>query len=471
MMSRSHDKGRDPIADEFAAAVAQLATSWEPIAPIHANIEETMHRGDLLAPEFHIASAATAITYPARYKFVGGSGSGGGGSGGGGGGDGSGGGDPDPDQPMNNNDPGDDTLDPPAAAGGQPVYNPDEHPCLLCGSPPNVFDGTRDNVDSFLQAFRLYRAINCRHITMREPYNRIMMMLSYMKGPKINDWVQEKVTLLETAVSNGTANPNDEHVWNMFIKEFTEAFMDTTRWEQATLDLINIQMKGEDLDTYISTFHHLHEWVGWEPDAQGTILMFRRGLKCPLAIAIVERTHPWPQTLHRWYQAARAHHAAYAENKATFANPFLHNDMHNKWEQALKGKGKSWWQNNDTMDVDAVNTMSGSGGGMQPWQGQYNRVAFLTNKEQKTLLKEQWCFNCHAQGHMSKQCPKKVKMVPTTLVIRTTEAQTEPAPAYKGPPSPREQGGSQGNAFDLIRAMNDEECTKLLNDLCAEQGF
>jgi hypothetical protein len=45
--------------------------------------------------------------------------------------------------------------------------------------------------------------------------------------------------------------------------------------------------------------------------------MFRRGLKHPLAMAIVERTHPQPQTLHRWYQAARAHHAAYAENKAT----------------------------------------------------------------------------------------------------------------------------------------------------------
>jgi hypothetical protein len=86
---------------------------------------------------------------------------------------------------MNNNDPGDDTLDPPVAVGGQPVYNPDEHPRSLCGSPPNVFDGTRDKVDSFLQAFGLYRAINRQHITMREPYNCIMMMLSYMKGPKL----------------------------------------------------------------------------------------------------------------------------------------------------------------------------------------------------------------------------------------------------------------------------------------------
>jgi hypothetical protein len=33
---------RDPVADEFAVAVAQLATSREPIAPVHATIQETM---------------------------------------------------------------------------------------------------------------------------------------------------------------------------------------------------------------------------------------------------------------------------------------------------------------------------------------------------------------------------------------------------------------------------------------------
>jgi hypothetical protein len=114
---------------------------------------------------------------------------GGSGSGSGGGRDG----DPDPDQPMNNNELGDDGPDPPGGGPGagakQLAYNPDKYPQSLCGSPPNVFDGMRDKVDLFLQAFGLYRAINRQHITMREPYNYIMIILSYMKGPKINDWV------------------------------------------------------------------------------------------------------------------------------------------------------------------------------------------------------------------------------------------------------------------------------------------
>jgi hypothetical protein len=54
------------------------------------------------------------------------------------------------------------------------------------------------------------------------------------------------------------------------------------------------------------------------------------------------------------------------ENKATMANPFLHSDTHSQWEQALKGKGKSWQCNDDTMDVDTVNTGSSSGGGQNP---------------------------------------------------------------------------------------------------------
>jgi hypothetical protein len=63
--------------------------------------------------------------------------------------------------------------------------------------------------------------------------------------------------------------------------------------------------------------------------------------------------------------------------------------MRNKWEQALKGKGKSWQRNDNAMDVDVVNTMGSSGEGTQQRRGQYNRAAFLTNEERKTLLKEQ----------------------------------------------------------------------------------
>jgi hypothetical protein len=72
---------------------------------------------------------------------------------------------------------------------------------------------------------------------------------------------------------------------------------------------------------------------------------------------------------------------------------------------------------------------------------------------------------------MSKQCPKKGKTASAAPTIRATEASAEPAPAYDGPTVPEEQRGGGGAALDLIRSMNDEERTKLLDNLCAEQGF
>jgi hypothetical protein len=125
------------------------------------------------------------------------------------------------------------------------------------------------------------------------------------------------------------------------------------------------------------------------------------------------------------------------------------------------------------MDVDAMDTTGTSSRGTQPPWGQYNRTVFLTNEERKTLLKERRCFNCCAQGHMSKQCPKKGKTTTTAPTIQATEATTvtEPAPAYDGPTTSGEQGSGGGAALDLIRLMNDEERTKLLDDLCVEQGF
>jgi hypothetical protein len=95
-------------------------------------------------------------------------------------------------------------------------------------------------------------------------------------------------------VDNGTVQPDDEDIWNAFHGELEAAFTDTTRCEQAMLNLISMSMKGDDLDTYMVTFEHLRGHVGWESDAQGTILLFHRGLKPLLARAIVKQTHPRP---------------------------------------------------------------------------------------------------------------------------------------------------------------------------------
>ena len=78
---------------------------------------------------------------------------------------------------------------------------------------------------------------------------------------------------------------------------------------------LSLQMKGEYLDTYISTFENLRQKAEWGRDVQGTILLFRRGLKGGLTRAIIETTHPRWRTMDEWCDAALAQHDAYVKKK------------------------------------------------------------------------------------------------------------------------------------------------------------
>jgi hypothetical protein len=85
---------------------------------------------------------------------------------------------------------------PAAAVAAAPAPTPNNDPQLLFGSAPSVFDGSQDKSNNFMQAFDLYRTINRQHNVFANPYNRVMMCLSYMKGPKVNDWVWQRARAL-----------------------------------------------------------------------------------------------------------------------------------------------------------------------------------------------------------------------------------------------------------------------------------
>jgi hypothetical protein len=55
---------------------------------------------------------------------------------------------------------------------------------------------------------------------------------------------------------------------------------------------MGLQMKGDDLDTYTTSFNDLKELAGFKDNALGTIIAYRRGLKQPLHNAILDRQ--WP---------------------------------------------------------------------------------------------------------------------------------------------------------------------------------
>ena len=151
-------------------------------------------------PPIQIASmVATAITTATPTSALqqwtqssggrGGNGGGGGGSSGGGGGGGGGG--PPGGQPP---------AVPAAVAPGTPNNGRG-----LVGKEPTVFDGAQSRSEAFIQEFKLYAHINEDHHSIQQPYRRIFLTLSYMKGPKIDDWV--RLMIEQTALRvNGNVN-------------------------------------------------------------------------------------------------------------------------------------------------------------------------------------------------------------------------------------------------------------------------
>jgi hypothetical protein len=179
--------------------------------------------------------------------------------------------------------------------------------------------------EKFIQEFELYVNINEDNHAVAQPYRRIFLALSYMKGPKIDDWVRLIVGQTVLRV-NGQPNENppvapvnnrdNEALWDWFILAFQQAFTDTMKSEDALSKFLTIKMIGNDLDMYIATFDHLRDTAGWERDSQGTILLFRQGLNPALAQAVINQTVPRLQTFDEWANASHTQHANWVESKA-----------------------------------------------------------------------------------------------------------------------------------------------------------
>jgi hypothetical protein len=71
---------------------------------------------------------------------------------------------------------------------------------------PPSFDGTRGTVDLFLQTFNFYRNVNYDNEVMRNPFQRANLLLTFMKGPKVQVWAARKGEELTMAVFGNPAN-------------------------------------------------------------------------------------------------------------------------------------------------------------------------------------------------------------------------------------------------------------------------
>jgi hypothetical protein len=173
------------------------------------------------------------------------------------------------------------------------------------GIVPVVFNGDRSKSDVFWNKFQRYCLLNRKNKSISIPFYQVLTTLSYIRGPIVEDWVNSQARLLEHCVDT-TQNPHvaetDEILWDEFKAVFQSAWKDTAKTQSAYDQLMKLQMKELDIDTYNTMFERLASAAKWEPDAKGTIAHYQVGLRENVHRRIVNREN-LPTTMAQWKEA------------------------------------------------------------------------------------------------------------------------------------------------------------------------
>ena len=249
---------------------------------------------------------------------------------------------------------------PPGQAGPIPAANG-----ALKGHAPEIFDGNRQKTTKFVREFDLWRMCNINAEVMTNPFQRVAVALSYIKGSCVDDWVaQEAKKMVDRVYGQPHNNPpippthraDDEVLWNDFITDFESAYADTASEEQAYTDMMKLEIKGDEINKYIAAFEYLLIRAGWERDARGLLEMFKQGLRKGLHWTILQ-CNPMPVTLNDWQAAARREvqrRCLVFASLGPRGGDFLSTRQNRQRDPPRRPQGRQPQRDPNAMDVDVV---------------------------------------------------------------------------------------------------------------------
>jgi hypothetical protein len=149
----------------------------------------------------------------------------------------------------------------PGAVGGR--GDPKQPSDKLIGREPEIFNGDRTKVETFLTEWNVYRVLNDRTRTMINPLEHTMLFLTYIRGPNIGNWINDQVSVVSRHIRSG-GSQNNEFIWDTVMQEFVVTFQDLMSQERAESKLKTLQMEGGNLDEYMAEFKRLARLVDYE---------------------------------------------------------------------------------------------------------------------------------------------------------------------------------------------------------------
>jgi hypothetical protein len=297
----------------------------------------------------------------------------------------------------------------------------------LGGNPPKEFNGERSKANAFMNQFNLYRLSNYDAEQMVVPMKRATLLLGFIKGSLVDDWVKRWTQWAINQFSIDHRPPTDEYYWTEISNGFQIAFQDTGARERAEKELHMLRWDPESVDTFLARFESLAEAADFELDANPTKSILAKKLPFNMVDHLYKVVKPG--TYPEFCEAIRQFHA---DNTAV-QNLKGHQDkgaLYTKGQDGLYMKGQEGlytkkdrknllggYTANEWVKIlgidqskiemprrsDAMDTSARSRSKFQRTKGRTG----TTKPDPDTQRKEGRCFHCNKQGHESQNCPNR----------------------------------------------------------------
>jgi Retrotransposon gag protein len=223
---------------------------------------------------------------------------------------------------------------------------------------------------------------------MVNAYARTALILTFIKGENINNWVSHQLDLLIKRIKNRIKHSDKAH-WDLFEADFMTAFVNSGSQQTAYTQLEKLSMGMDNLDQYISTFNRLLKQAGFQARDLGSVERFKKGLQKRLQITCLKQK-PEPITMAEWQKAAKEENLIYLKSNPKYT-PFFQKPTQQQYKvfQHWGGPPTRYWKPKgpNAMNVDTTQTTDPCS------QGKWEK--------RKDTYK---CFFCKKQGHIKKDC-------------------------------------------------------------------